>query len=120
MKKVSSFSKLNAKVIRIQIADMRALYQAYMPFIEGCGIFHESDQSFNLGEEVFVFLSLPDDLGRFACAGEVVWLNPPSKAMKRVPGIGIKLRGRDVENIHDTIEKGLGKNLNTGLPTATL
>lgn len=113
-------SKLRKGVIRLNFKDTRELYQAYMPFIEGCGIFFATDESYSMEQEVFVFLQLPGELGKFAVSGRVVWLNPSRKVSKRVPGIGIQLRGKDVPKIRETIEEGLGKMLNTGLPTATL
>lgn len=40
--------------------------------------------------------------------------------MKRVPGIGIQLRGREASKIREVIEEGLGKMLTSGLPTITM
>ncbi|UJF24098.1 PilZ domain-containing protein [Suttonella sp. R2A3] len=113
-------SKLKKGVIRLNINDTRNLYQAYMPFIEGCGMFYPTEDSYQLGQEVFVFLQLPEDHGKFAVSGRVAWLNPPKKSGKRVPGIGIQLTGRDVSKIRETIERAIGKMGDSGLPTMTL
>lgn len=113
-------SKLKKGVIRLLFEDKRSLYQAYMPFIEGCGIFHPTEENYSLGQEVFVFLTLPADMGKFAASGRVVWLNPPKKSGKRIPGIGIQLMGRDTPKIREAIENGLGRSLESGLPTMTL
>lgn len=113
-------SKLKKGVIRVNIADNRALYNAYMPFVDGCGIFVATDERYQLEQEVFIFLQLPQDLGKFAVSGRVVWLNPPKKEVNRIPGIGIQLLGREAPKIRETIEKGLGKALHTGLPSHTL
>lgn len=113
-------SKLKQGVIRLNFADTRELYQAYMPYIDGCGIFAATTDAFKLEQEVFVFLQLPDDMGKFAVPGRVVWLNGPKQIGKRVPGVGIQIRGRDVERIRTTIEQALSKMLASGLPTATL
>ena len=120
MSNASPQSKLKKGVIRMTFSDTRSLYQAYMPFIEGCGIFYPTAETYQLGQDVFVFLTLSEDLGKFAVSGRIVWLNPPKKSGKRVPGIGIQLLGRDVQKIRETIEKGLGKMLDSGLPTLTL
>ena len=113
-------SKLKKGVIRMTFPDTRSLYQAYMPFIEGCGVFYPTDETYQIGQDVFVFLTLPEDLGKFAISGRIVWLNPTKKSGKRVPGIGIQLLGRDVPKIREAVEKGLGKLLDSGLPTMTL
>ncbi len=113
-------SKLKKGVIRLNFDDPRNLYQAYMPFIEGCGLFFATDEEYQLDQEVFVFLKLPNDLGKFAASGRIVWLNPPKKVSKRIPGIGIQLLGKDVPKIRESIETGLGKLMTSGLPTATL
>ena len=113
-------SKLKKGVIRMAPADTRSLYQVYMPFIEGCGVFYPTDETYQIGQDVFVFLTLPDDLGKFAVSGRIVWLNPPKKSGKRVPGIGIQLLGRDVPKIRETVEKVLSKLQDSGLPTMTL
>ncbi len=113
-------SKLKKGVIRMGFKDTRELYQSYMPFIEGCGLFYPTEEQYELDQEVFVFLQLPEDMGKFAASGRIVWLNPPKAMVKRVPGIGIQLRGREAPKIQEAIVNGLGKMLNTGLPTMTL
>ncbi|ABQ13171.1 PilZ domain-containing protein [Dichelobacter nodosus] len=113
-------SKLKKGVIRLTISDTRELYQAFMPFVDGCGLFFATEETYKIEQEVFVLITLPENMGKFAAPGRIVWLNPPKKAVKRVPGIGIQIRGREVEKIRETIETGLGKMLTTGLPSATL
>lgn len=113
-------SQLKKGVIRLNIKDERELYQAYMPFVDGCGLFYATEDQYELEQEVFVFLQLPKDMGKFAASGRIVWLNPPKKAVRVVPGIGIQLRGREAPKIREAIETGLGKMLSSGLPTATM
>ena len=113
-------SKLKQGVIKINIDDLKDLYQYYMPYVDGCGIFVPTEEIYSLEQEVFVFLKLPDDLGKFAASGRIVWLNPPKKASRRMPGVGVQLRGKEAPRIREIIEAGLGKSLNSGLPTATM
>ena len=113
-------SKLKQGVIRVNIDDLKDLYQYYMPYVDGCGIFVPTTEAYNLEQEVFVFLKLPGDLGKFAASGRIVWLNPPKKASRRIPGVGIQLRGKEAPRIREIIEAGLGKSLTSGLPTATM
>ena len=93
-------SKLKQGVIRLNIEDLKDLYQAYMPFVDGCGIFVATEEKYALEQEVFIFLKLPGDLGKFAASGRIVWLNPPKKISKRVPGVGVQLRGKEAPRSH--------------------
>ena len=93
-------SKLKQGVIRLNIEDLKDLYQAYMPFVDGCGIFVATEEKYALEQEVFVFLKLPGDLGKFAASGRIVWLNPPKKISKRVPGVGVQQRSTENPRSH--------------------
>ena len=113
-------SKLKLGVIKVNIDDLKDLYQYYMPYVDGCGIFVPTEETYSLEQEVFIFLKLPGDLGKFAASGRIVWLNPPKKASRRMPGVGVQLRGKEAPRIREIIEAGLGKSLASGLPTATM
>ena len=113
-------SKLKQGVIKINIDDLKDLYQYYMPYVDGCGIFVPTEEIYSLEQEVFVFLKLPGDLGKFAASGRIVWLNPPKKISRRVPGVGVQLRGKEAPKIREVIEAGLGKMMTSGLPWATM
>jgi type 4 fimbrial biogenesis protein pilZ len=117
---VQGQSKLKQGVIKINIDDLKDLYQYYMPYVDGCGIFVPTEEIYSLEQEVFIFLKLPGDLGKFAASGRIVWLNPPKKASRRMPGVGVQLRGKEAPRIREIIEAGLGKSLASGLPTATM
>lgn len=116
---MSQQSKLKKGVIKVAFEDARALYQAYMPFVDGCGLFYATEDAYTLEQEVFVFLTLPGG-SKFAASGRVIWLNPPKAVVKRVPGVGIQLRGREAPKIREAIETALGKTLSSGLPSATM
>lgn len=116
----NAVEKLKKGLIRLSFSDIRSLYQAYMPYLHGCGIFYATNDTYPMGTDVFVFLELPEDMGKHAIAGRVVWVNPPKNQMKRVPGVGIQLRGKNVEKIKEIIEAKLGSQIKAGLPTATL
>ena len=116
----NAVENLKKGLIRLSFSDIRSLYQAYMPYLHGCGIFYATNDIYPMGTDVFVFLELPEDMGKHAIAGRVVWVNPPKNQMKRVPGVGIQLRGKNVEKIKEIIEAKLGSQIKAGLPTATL
>ncbi len=77
-------------ILSVTIADKEALYQAYMPFVTGSGLFIQSNREFNLGDEVFVLLTLADIEERLPIPGKVVWITPQGAQGARKAGIGIQ------------------------------
>ena len=57
-------------VLSLNIRERAALYAAYMPFLKGGGIFIPTSRQYQLGEEVFMLLSLMDDPNRIAVLRE--------------------------------------------------
>ena len=56
-------------VLSLNIREKAALYAAYMPYLKGGGIFIPTNRQYQLGEEVFMLLSLMDDPQRIAVQG---------------------------------------------------
>src|ERR1700730_1578396 len=75
-------------VLSLNIREKAALYAAYMPFLKGGGIFIPTSRVYQLGEEVFMLLSLMDDPQRIAVQGKVVWVTPEGVQGNRTQGIG--------------------------------
>ena len=83
-------------VLSLNIREKAALYAAYMPFLKGGGIFIPTNRAYQLGEEVFMLLSLMDDPQRIAVQGRVVWITPEGVQGNRTQGIGVQFTpGRD-------------------------
>ena len=58
----TSSSPLRPSVIQLAIKEKSALYAAYIPlFMEG-GIFIPTAREYKLGDDIYVLLSLPDDV----------------------------------------------------------
>lgn len=107
-------------ILQLNITDEAMLYACYMPFVKGCGVFYPDVAGHDIGEELFLLLTLPGQEQRFAAAAKVVWLNPKQKLGKRLPGVGLQILGREAENIRTLIEEALGKKTNSPLSTATM
>src|SRR5512139_3807553 len=75
-------------VLSLNIRERAALYAAYMPFLKGGGIFIPTSRQYQLGEEVFMLLSLMDDPNRIAVQGKVVWVTREGVQGNRTQGIG--------------------------------
>ncbi len=81
-------------VLSLAIKEKAALYAAYMPFINGGGLFIPTAKPFKIGEEVFMLLSLIDDPMKLKVVGHVVWVTPTSQAGKP-QGIGVQFSQKD-------------------------
>lgn len=76
-------------VLSLAIKEKAALYAAYMPFLDGGGLFIPTTKSFKIGEEVFMLLSLIDDPIKLKVVGAVVWITPRAQGNKP-QGIGVQ------------------------------
>ena len=77
-------------ILSLAIKDKAALYNAYMPFVKGGGIFVPTTKRYALGDEVFILLSLMEEKDRLPVAGKVVWITPAGAQGNRSAGIGVQ------------------------------
>jgi type IV pilus assembly protein PilZ len=106
-------------VLSLAIKEKAALYAAYMPFLNNGGIFVPTTRKYELGDEVYLILTLMDDPNKLPVAGRIVWISPVGGA--RQPGIGVQFPG-DESGIaaRKKIEDMLGSTLKSGRPTHTI
>ena len=108
-------------VLSLNIREKAALYAAYMPFLKGGGIFIPTNRQYQLGEEVFMLLSLMDDPQRIAVQGKVVWLTPEGVQGNRTQGIGVQFTNDETgASARAQIEKILGEMIASNRPTHTM
>ncbi len=108
-------------VLSLAIKEKSALFAAYMPFIKSGGLFVPSAKTYQLGDEVFMLLSLLDDPNKIPVAGKVVWITPVGCHGGKTPGIGVQFD--DNENgttARNRIEGLLGGALKALRPTHTI
>lgn len=107
-------------VISLAIREKAALYAAYMPFIQGGGLFVPTSRQANLGDDLYLILTLVDDATKFALPGKVVWVTPPGST-GRQQGIGIQFaRNEAGEQVCAKIEELIGGALKSSRPTHTV
>jgi type IV pilus assembly protein PilZ len=82
-------------VISLAIKDKAMLHSSFMSFVKSGGIFIPTERSFELGDEVFLLLTLLEDPERFAITGKVVWINYRTTPGGRQVGVGIQFGGAD-------------------------
>ena len=68
-----------------------ALYAAYMPLLAHGGIFVPTTRAYQLGDDVYLLLTLPDDPQRYPVAGKVAWITPGNATGGRTQGVRRRL-----------------------------
>ena len=107
-------------ILSLTIKDKSALYAAYMPFIKGGGLFIPTKKSYQLGEEVFMLLTLMDETEKIPVAGKIVWITPPGAQGNRAAGIGVQFSDQDEGVARNKIEGYLAGALESDRPTHTM
>ena len=107
-------------ILSLTIKDKAALYAAYMPFIKNGGLFIPTAKQYNLGEEVFMLLTLMDSKEKIPVAGHVVWVTPVNAQGSRAAGIGIQFSEKDSGAARNKIETLLAGQLTSDKPTHTM
>ena len=108
-------------ILSLAIKDKTSLYNAYMPFVKGGGLFVPTAKRYGLGDEVFILLTLMDDKDRLPIAGKVIWVTPPGAQGNRTAGIGVQFNeSSDGETARSKIEAALAGIINADRPTHTM
>jgi type IV pilus assembly protein PilZ len=107
-------------ILSLTIKDKSALYAAYMPYIKGGGLFIPTKKSYQLGEEVFMLLTLMDETEKIPVAGKIVWITPPGAQGNRAAGIGVQFSDQDDGVARNKIEGYLAGALESDRPTHTM
>ncbi|MCU5783873.1 type IV fimbriae assembly protein [Alcanivorax balearicus MACL04] len=106
-------------ILSLSIKDKAALYAAYMPFIGNGGLFVPTEKVYQLGEEIFLLLSIMDEPEKIPVAGRVVWITPRGAQGNRSAGIGVQFSDQD-DTARRTIENHLAGSLQSDRPTHTM
>lgn len=116
----SSSGSPRPAVLSLAIKEKAALYAAYMPYLKHGGIFVPTTRVYQLGDEVYLILTLMDDPTKIPVAGKVIWVSPAGGG-QRQPGIGVHFPSDETGmNARKRIEEILGSALKSARPTHTL
>lgn len=108
-------------VIQLAIKEKAALYAAYIPLFAEGGIFIPTTRSHRLGDELYVLMSLPDDVQRYPVVGQVAWVTPSGAAGNRTQGVGIRFPADEKSRLLKLkIEEVLGTHLASDRATQTV
>lgn len=108
-------------VLQLALKEKGALYAAYIPLFADGGIFVATNREFRLGDDVYVLLTLPDDVQRYPVAGKVGWVTPAGAGGQRSQGIGVCFpKDEKSVQLKVKIEQILGTAIGSDRPTQTL
>jgi len=107
-------------ILSLAIKDKGSLYAAYIPFVQNGGLFIPTIKPYQLGDEVFMLLSLMDETERLPVAGNVVWITPANAQGNRTAGIGVQFSKQDNGQTRNKIETLLAGALQADRPTHTM
>ena len=107
-------------ILSLNIQGAAQLHQHYMPFIDNGGLFVKTNKNYQMGDEVFLILTLDDD-ERMPVTGKVVWMTPKGAQGSRVQGIGVQFNDNsDMDNIKTKIHSILAPYNGQDIATLTL
>ena len=107
-------------ILSLNIQGAAELHKYFMPFIQNGGLFVKSAKEYQLGEEVFVLLTLDDD-ERMPITGKVIWVTPKGAQGSKAPGIGIQLsQNADMNAVRTKIDTILAPYGGEEIPTETM
>lgn len=107
-------------ILSLSIKDKNALYAAYMPFVKNGGLFIPTKREYDMGEEVFMLLSLMEETERLPIAGKIIWKTPVGAEGYRAAGIGVQFSDQDGGTARNKIETYLAGALESDRSTHTM
>ena len=107
-------------MLSLSIKDKSSLYAAFMPYVKNGGLFIPTTKSYNLGDEVFMLLTLMDDGERLPVAGKIIWMTPPGAQSNRAHGVGVQFSPQDKGATRGKIETHLAGAVKSDRITHTM
>lgn len=118
MKKALGGMKRN--MLSLHITDENTLYSSYLPFLKHGGLFIPTEKKYQIGDEVFLLLTLLNEQEKIPVAGKVAWINPKGVSGNRPAGIGIHFGEMDKGETREKVEKALASLLRSDKSTYTM
>ena len=114
-------SAARPSVVQLAIKEKAALYAAYIPLFKEGGVFIPTTREYQLGADVYVLMTLPEDTQRYPIAGKVAWVTPARAAGNRTQGVGVRFPNDEKSRLLKLkIEEILGAHLASDRPTQTM
>lgn len=110
-----------AGMLSLAIKERTALFAAYMPHIKGGGLFIPTNRPYQMGDQVYMLLTLMEDSNKLPISGRVVWITPAGAQGNRQQGIGVQFDETEgATAVRQKIEGILGNALKSTRQTHTM
>ena len=97
-------------MLSLTLIDKATAANLYMPFVKGGGVFVETQKEYQLGDSVFVLLTVGDEAKKFPINGKVVWVCGSNARGERPCGVGVQFPKDDSgDSARQAIEEMTGK-----------
>lgn len=100
-------------VLAVSIQSPTVLQAAYMPFLQGGGLFIPTYRTVPIGAEISMLLTLMGEPHRAVVTGIVVWITPKGAESNRAPGIGLQFKGEEGKSLQAKIKSYLADSIAT-------
>jgi type IV pilus assembly protein PilZ len=107
-------------LIKCHFKDEQSLFKAYMPFVEGGGIFIATKDDYKLGDTIALEIKLLDDHELQEVEGKVVWITPKGAQGGKPQGVGLQLCSDNTRYLCNKIETYLAGMLNSANMSNTM
>jgi type IV pilus assembly protein PilZ len=107
-------------ILTCHIESIETLYASYLSFVNNGALFVPSDQPQQLGNEVFIAITLPNSSERLPMNGKVVWVNSKTQG-GRPAGFAVQI-GSDIagQRIKNEVERLLAGKIDSLQATYTM
>ncbi len=107
-------------ILTCHMENVDILYASYLSFVENGALFVPSKSVQQLGDEVFIAITLPNSSERMPMNGKVVWINHKAQA-NRPAGFAVQI-GKDVtgQRIKNEVERLLAGKMDSQQMTYTM
>lgn len=110
-----------AGMLSLAIKERSALYAAYMPFLKRGGLFIPTNRPYQMGDQVYMLISLMEDTTKMPISGKVVWITPAGAQGNRQQGIGVQFDDNETSaGVRGKIEGVLGNAMKSTRLTHTM
>ncbi len=110
-----------AGMLSLAIKERSALFAAYMPHIKGGGLFIPTNRPYQMGDQVYMLLTLMDETNKLPVSGKVVWITPSGAQGNRQQGIGVQFdESEGAVSVRHKIEGILGNAMKSTRLTHTM
>jgi type IV pilus assembly protein PilZ len=106
-------------ILSVEINNEDALYEHYMAFVQGGGVFVPTKKSYELGDDIFFLLSIYLRPEPIPMTGKVIWVTHKGSASFKQEGVGVQL-SPEHEELKVDIEQALTGTVHSHKPTLTM